>query len=118
MDHTLDHGLGGLTVLENLGPACDHDHDLKTKGGWRLKRLNETTFRWTSRLGRIYDVPIAPLIEALPSPGPKPVPAGPDSPDQIAPDRDLWFGGNDPTPDPPPPPERPTPSPSPDEPPF
>ncbi len=115
MDHTFDHGLGGLTVLENLGPACEHDHDLKTKGGWSLKRLNETTFRWTSRLGRTYDVPIAPLIEALPSPGPKPIPAGPDIPDQPDPDRDPWLGGPAP---PPARPDRPASSPTPDEPPF
>jgi hypothetical protein len=75
MDHTHDHALGGDTVQENLGPACGHDHALKTKGGWRLKRLDEFTFRWTSRLGRIYDVPIAPLIEDLPPPGTNPVPA-------------------------------------------
>ena len=116
MDHTLDHGLGGLTVLENLGPACEHDHDLKTKGGWGLKRLDETTFRWTSRLGRTYDVPIAPLIEDLPPPGGHPIPAGRGIPDQIEPDRDLWFGN--PKPAPGPAPDRPVPRPVPDEPPF
>jgi hypothetical protein len=74
MDHTLDHARGGNTEPENLGPACGRDHDLKTKGGWRLRRLNEHTFRWTSRLGRTYDVAIAPLIEDLPPPGPNPGP--------------------------------------------
>ncbi|MBA3744334.1 MAG: DUF222 domain-containing protein [Sporichthya sp.] len=71
MDHTLDHALGGDTVRENLGPVCGHDHALKSKGGWRLKRLDEFTFRWTTRLGRTYDVGIAPLIDDLPPPMPQ-----------------------------------------------
>ncbi len=91
MDHTLDHALGGDTVRENLGPACDHDHDLKSKGGWRLKRLDDHTFRWTSRLGRTYVRKVAPLVEDLPSPGPAPSPSGPDVPDRYV-DADPWLG--------------------------
>jgi hypothetical protein len=116
MDHTLDHALGGDTVRENLGPACDHDHDLKSKGGWGLKRLDDTTFRWTTRLGRISDTTIAPLIDDLPGPGPAPARAGRDVPDQSV-DSDPWFGDRKPRPTEPPT-DRPASSPDPDEPPF
>ena len=116
MDHTLDHALGGNTVRENLGPACEHDHDLKTKGGWHLQRLDETTFRWTSRLGRTYDTRIAPLIDDLPAPGPAPARAGPEVPEQYR-DSDPWLGDLKARPDPPSA-GRPAPRPEPDEPPF
>jgi hypothetical protein len=114
MDHTHDHALGGNTVRENLGPACEHDHDLKTKGGWHLRRLDDTTFRWTSRLGCTYDTRIAPLTENLPPPGPAPAYQGPEVPKRYI-DTDPWFGDLK---KPEPASGRPTPSPEPDEPPF
>ncbi|WP_344601133.1 HNH endonuclease signature motif containing protein [Sporichthya brevicatena] len=63
IDHTLDHARGGLTLAGNLGPLCEHDHDLKTKGGWQLLRLGHDRVRWITRLGAVYDVEIPPLIE-------------------------------------------------------
>ncbi len=118
MDHTHDHALGGHTVRENLGPACEHDHDLKTKGGWHLTRRDDSTFRWTSRLGRTYDTTIAPLIEDLPPPGPARAPPGPDVPDHHL-DSDPWLGYlKPPQQEPDPASGRPAPSPEPDEPPF
>jgi hypothetical protein len=69
IDHNLDHAYGGPTALANLAPACGHDHDLKTKGGWRLDRVDPTTLRWTTRLGRCHTVRINPLVEQLPAPG-------------------------------------------------
>lgn len=43
----------GPTDVENLGPMCDHDHDLKTIGGWTHKRINGA-HHWTSPLGHTY----------------------------------------------------------------
>jgi hypothetical protein len=74
IDHTLDHGKGGPTVEANLAPACGHDHDLKTKGGWRLDRLGEDHFEWTTRLGRRYPVTVQPMVENFPGPRQQPRP--------------------------------------------
>ncbi|WP_344601483.1 HNH endonuclease signature motif containing protein [Sporichthya brevicatena] len=83
IDHTLDHARGGLTLAGNLGPLCEHDHDLKTKGGWQLIRLGHDRVRWITRLGAVYDVEIPPLIESdrpgEPRERPQPRPA-PDEP--------------------------------------
>ncbi|WP_344608446.1 HNH endonuclease signature motif containing protein [Sporichthya brevicatena] len=86
IDHTLDHARGGLTLAGNLGPLCEHDHDLKTKGGWQLLRLSDRKVRWITRLGAVYDVEIPPLIEPdrpgrarAPGDRPQPRPA-PDEP--------------------------------------
>jgi hypothetical protein len=72
IDHTLEHGKGGPTEEANLAPACGHDHDLKTTGGWRLDRVGEDRFEWTTRLGRRYPVTVQPVVEDLPDPGPAP----------------------------------------------
>lgn len=72
MDHTRDHAQGGPTLEDNLGPACGHDHDLKTKGGWYLERLDEHRYCWITRLGQRYTVDLQPVIEKLPGPGPAP----------------------------------------------
>ncbi|WP_028984818.1 HNH endonuclease signature motif containing protein [Sporichthya polymorpha] len=77
IDHTLDHARGGLTLAGNLGPLCEHDHDLKTKGGWQLIRLGHDRVRWITRLGVSYDVEIPPLIDPGERPAPRP---GPDEP--------------------------------------
>jgi hypothetical protein len=68
IDHTLEHGKGGPTEEANLAPACGHDHDLKTKGGWRLDRVGEDRFEWTSRLGRRYPVTVQPMLDDFPEP--------------------------------------------------
>ncbi|WP_019872751.1 HNH endonuclease signature motif containing protein [Sporichthya polymorpha] len=77
IDHTIDHARGGLTLAGNLGPLCEHDHDLKTKGGWQLIRLSDRKVRWITRLGVGYDVEIPPLIDPGERPAPRP---GPDEP--------------------------------------
>ncbi|WP_344607068.1 HNH endonuclease signature motif containing protein [Sporichthya brevicatena] len=86
IDHTLDHARGGLALAGNLGPLCEHDHDLKSKGGWQLIRLSDHKVRWITRLGAVYDVEIPPLIEPdrpgrarAPGERPQPRPA-PDEP--------------------------------------
>ncbi len=70
IDHTIDHGHGGQTVGENLGPACGRDHGLKHHGGWALERTGPHTFTWTSPLDRRYDVHTPPVIEPYPAPEP------------------------------------------------
>lgn len=72
MDHTREHAQGGPTLEDNLGPTCGHDHDLKTKGGWYLERLDEHRYCWITRLGQHYTVNLRPVIEPLPVPGPAP----------------------------------------------
>ncbi|WP_019876033.1 HNH endonuclease signature motif containing protein [Sporichthya polymorpha] len=85
IDHTLDHARGGLTLAGNLGPLCEHDHDLKTKGGWQLIRLGHDRVRWITRLGVVYDVEIPPLIEPDP-PGQASAPGDERQPPRPAPD--------------------------------
>jgi hypothetical protein len=53
-DHTHDHARSGATVRANLGPACPHDHDLKTVGGWHLEQPEPGRFLWRSPLGGAY----------------------------------------------------------------
>jgi hypothetical protein len=72
LDHTTDHTKGGLTIEENLGPACGHDHALKHDGGWTLTMIDDHTYQWTSRLGRVHLVELPPVIEDLPDPMPEP----------------------------------------------
>jgi hypothetical protein len=54
LDHTQAWSRGGPTTVGNLGPACRHDHGLKTKGGWHLRRTGPTQYTWTSPLGHTY----------------------------------------------------------------
>jgi hypothetical protein len=53
LDHTVDWARGGPTTEANLGPACRHDHRVKHDGGWKLLRLPDGSYRWTSRPGHI-----------------------------------------------------------------
>ncbi|PZS40178.1 MAG: hypothetical protein DLM62_04255 [Pseudonocardiales bacterium] len=76
-DHTRDHIRGGATVDHNLGNACRHDHRLKHAGGWQLHQPEPGVFRWTSRLGHVYHVPMRPIIESLPDPIPREGPVAP-----------------------------------------
>ena len=87
IDHNRDHAHGGPTIESNLCPACGRDHDLKTKGGWRLDRLDDYHFRWTTRLGQQRIVTIEPVPTRLPRPGPAPQPVVETHPD---PDYDSW----------------------------
>ncbi len=87
IDHNRDHAFGGPTVEENLCPFCGRDHDLKTKGGWKLDRLNAYQFRWTTRLGQQHLVTVEPALSRLPRPGPKPQKVYTTHPD---PEYDSW----------------------------
>ena len=44
---------GGLTIDDNLGPLCRHDHRTK-HSGWKLEQTRPGTYQWTSPLGRTY----------------------------------------------------------------
>ncbi|WP_028922366.1 HNH endonuclease signature motif containing protein [Pseudonocardia acaciae] len=68
-DHTYDYRYGGPTTEANGDPLCGHDHDLKTKGGWRLRQPRPGTFLWTSPLGGIYRSRGDPVVLPLPEPG-------------------------------------------------
>jgi hypothetical protein len=60
-DHSIDHARGGPTAAADLGPACRHDHMLKTEGGWELHQPESGVFVWTSPLGRRYPVRPEPI---------------------------------------------------------
>ncbi|MGB8995603.1 MAG: hypothetical protein WCC65_09880 [Pseudonocardiaceae bacterium] len=72
LDHTVDHGHGGLTTGANSGPLCRHDHRLKHAGRWRLHQPTPGHFTWISPLGRIYRTQPPPIIDDLPEPRPRP----------------------------------------------
>lgn len=54
LDHTKEWATGGRTMVENLPPACRHDHILRHEGGWSYRRMEDGTYVWTSRLGHRY----------------------------------------------------------------
>lgn len=56
LDHTHPWAEGGPTEITNLAPLCRHDHQLKHKTGWKLKRTAPGTYQWTSPLGHTYTV--------------------------------------------------------------
>ncbi|WP_028927721.1 HNH endonuclease signature motif containing protein, partial [Pseudonocardia acaciae] len=68
-DHTRDYRHGGPTVEINGGNVCDHDHDLKTKGGWRLEQPEPGTFTWISPLGQTHTTQGEPIITPTLEPG-------------------------------------------------
>jgi hypothetical protein len=67
-DHTREYRHGGATLQINGGRVCDHDHDLKTKGGWRLEQPEPGHFTWISTLGQIHRTRGDPVIVPLPEP--------------------------------------------------
>ncbi|WP_345379183.1 HNH endonuclease signature motif containing protein [Actinomycetospora straminea] len=116
IDHTravTDHG---LTLPDNLGPACGHDHDLKDRG-WTLAQPRPGVFRWTSPTGHTYERGPRPVVDDLPAPRPPATPSSTEPPVH-ADDGPVW---DDPPPsapaEPPPPPAR-APEEDPDPPPF
>ncbi|HEX3336717.1 MAG TPA: HNH endonuclease signature motif containing protein, partial [Jatrophihabitans sp.] len=80
-DHRRDHARGGRTEAGNLAPGCGHDHDLKTRRGWRLTRRTQHTYLWTSPLGRRHLVQVPPIAPPLPPPQPRPPDPDTDQPD-------------------------------------
>ena len=45
---------GGPTADWNLGPICDHDHDIKTHGGFNVRQVSPGVFEWTTPTGLRY----------------------------------------------------------------
>ncbi|CUR55202.1 putative HNH endonuclease [metagenome] len=50
-DHVIAHAAGGATCDCNLAPLCRRHHRLKTKTGWRYRRIESGVFLWTSPHG-------------------------------------------------------------------
>ncbi len=106
-DHTVDYANGGPTVACNLGDACRHDHRLKGEGGWTLHQPQPGVFRWTSRLGHVYQHEPPAILEPLPDPIPRgrlPYPLT--MPLDGGENTEIWEDlAPDPDPEPDPPPE-------------
>jgi hypothetical protein len=54
IDHNRPWARGGATEVENLAPACRHDHMLLTVGGWKLEQPQVGVYVWTTRHGFRY----------------------------------------------------------------
>jgi hypothetical protein len=65
LDHAKSWESGGETSAANLGALCRRHHRLKTHGGWKLKSHSDGACTWTSPLGKIYEVPARPMLEAI-----------------------------------------------------
>jgi hypothetical protein len=113
MDHSRDHAHGGATLRINLGPLCDHDHDVKHRAGWTVTQPGPGTFTWRSPLGGEYTTRGERLLPELPEPAPSEPEAGTEQPTHTLEGPILYR--------PPPPPPTPPPVPPreyPDKPPF
>ena len=116
IDHSRDHAHGGTTERINLGPLCDHDHDVKHQAGWTVTQPEPGTFVWRSPLGGHYTARGEFLLPELPEPAPD------DKPDPWLERTPQIFDGpilfRPPPPEPAPPPPPPPAAEYPDEPPF
>jgi hypothetical protein len=65
LDHAQSWESGGETSAANLGALCRRHHQLKTHGGWKLVSHSDGACTWTSPLGKIYEVPARPMLEAV-----------------------------------------------------
>lgn len=65
LDHAQSWESGGKTSAANLGALCRRHHRLKTHGGWKLVSHSDGACTWTSPLGKIYEVPARPMLEAV-----------------------------------------------------
>ncbi|WP_300008633.1 hypothetical protein [Pseudonocardia sp.] len=74
-DHTHEHAADGDTTTTNTGPLCNHDHDVKHRGGWTLTQPEPGVFVWHSPLGGRYTTRGEFLLPDLPDP--QPVDLGP-----------------------------------------
>jgi hypothetical protein len=109
LDHTRDHGRGGNTVEDNIGPGCWRHHPDKDRG-WKLTQPEPGLFVWISPLGRTYTTRGEPVRPELPEPEPPPEGADPrDDPDTDHGTRldlrILWRPARNPDPPPPPAPD-------------
>ena len=51
IDHRTPYHLGGPTDDRNEEPLCRHDHIVKDKGRWKLRRNRDGSYTWTTPLG-------------------------------------------------------------------
>jgi len=65
LDHAKSWESGGETSAANLGALCRRHHRLKTHGGWKLISHSDGSCTWTSPLGKTYEVPARPMLEAI-----------------------------------------------------
>ena len=65
LDHAQSWESGGETSAANLGALCRRHHRLKTHGGWKLESHPDGSCTWISPLGKIYEVPARPMLEAV-----------------------------------------------------
>jgi hypothetical protein len=54
IDHEIERNKGGPTVVRHLHPGCRHDHNVRHKGGWKVRRVAPGVYEWTSRHGHVY----------------------------------------------------------------
>ncbi len=70
LDHIVAWSDDGGTDGSNLQSLCTRHHQLKTHGGWRVRRDDETGLTvWTSPTGRTYWVDPEPVVPPDPPPG-------------------------------------------------
>ncbi|MCW0212402.1 MAG: HNH endonuclease [Pseudonocardia sp.] len=110
LDHTREYARGGSTTVDDLGPACRHDHGLKDRG-WRLTQPEPGFFTWRSPLGHTYRTRSEPLLPPAP-PERTRVPDPADDAPHLPPDSPLViWRPRPPRPSEPPAPEPPAPEP-------
>ena len=74
IDHATSWNAGGRTDISDLGPLCQHHHQLKTGGHWAMTAsARDGTCIWRSPLGRIYEHTPPDLLPPRPA---RSVPAG------------------------------------------
>ena len=67
-DHTREYQHYGPTTSTNGGPVCNHDHNLKTQGGWTLHQPKPGQFIWRTPLGQTHHSQSEPILHPLPTP--------------------------------------------------
>ena len=60
IDHTIAYLHRGHTLVDDMGPACRHDHTLKTRGHWTITSPHPGIYHWTSSHGHAYPGGIDP----------------------------------------------------------
>jgi hypothetical protein len=67
-DHIWEYRYSGPTTSSNGAALCEHDHDLKTTGGWTLDQPEPGEFLWHTPLGQSHRTRGEPVIYPLPEP--------------------------------------------------
>lgn len=57
IDHADPWCTGGHTCEHNLHPLCKRHHRAKHDAGWRVRRLDDGSFRWIAPTGHVHTVP-------------------------------------------------------------